>query len=75
MICVICKTGTTHAGKTNTLFERDGSFVIVKEIPAMVCSQCGEAYFDEKTTEELYHKTSEILNSGAELEVIKMKAA
>lgn len=75
MICVICKTGTTHAGKTNTLFEREGSFVIVKDIPAVVCSQCGEAYFDEKTTDELYAKVNVILNSGAELEVIRLNAA
>lgn len=75
MNCVICKTGTTQKGKTNTLFDRNGSFVIVKDIPAQVCSQCGEAYFDEKTTEELYNKTTEILNSGAELEIIRMKAA
>ncbi len=75
MICVICKTGTTHTGKTNTLFEREGSFVIVKDIPALVCSQCGEAYFDEKTTRELYAKVNEILNNGAELEIIRLKAA
>ncbi len=75
MKCVICKTGTTQRGSTNSLFNRNGSFVIVKDIPAQVCTQCGEAYFDEKTTEELYNLTDEILNSGAELEVIRMKAA
>jgi len=75
MNCVICKTGTTVAGKTNTLFERSGSFVIVKDIPAQICKQCGEAYLDEKTTEKLYTTTNTILNSGAELEVIRLQAA
>lgn len=75
MKCVVCKTGTTKKGKTNTMLERDGNFIIVKDIPADVCTQCGEAYFDEKTTKALLHITNEALNNGAELEVIKMKAA
>ena len=75
MKCVICKTGITHKGSTHSLFDRNGSFVIVKDIPAQVCSQCGEAYFDEKTSEALYELTNGILNSGAELEIIKMNAA
>jgi len=75
MKCVICKTGTTHKGLTNSLFDRNGSFVIVKDIPAQVCTQRGEAYFDEHTTEELYILTDTILASGAELEAVRMKAA
>ena len=75
MKCVICKTGTTVKGKTNTMFERDGNFIIVIDIPADICTQCGEAYFDEKTTAELLRTTNEALNNGAELEVIKLKAA
>ncbi len=75
MKCSICKTGTTEKGLTTSFFDRNGSYVIVKEIPAQICSQCGEAYFDEKTTEDLYELTDKILSSGAELEVVKMKAA
>ena len=75
MKCVICKTGTTLQGKTNTMFEREGHFIIVKDIPAEICVQCGEAYFDEKTTSELLITANDALNSGAELEIIKMKAA
>tara|TARA_R110000868_G_scaffold78578_2_gene224126 strand:- start:192 stop:419 length:228 start_codon:yes stop_codon:yes gene_type:complete len=75
MNCVICKTGTTQKGLTHSLFDRNGSFVIVKEIPAQICMQCGEAYFDEHTTEEIYNLTNDILNNGAELEIVRMKAA
>jgi YgiT-type zinc finger domain-containing protein len=75
MQCVICKTGITQKGTTSTMLERDGNFVIIKDIPAEVCIQCGEAYFDEKTTSELLRTTNDALDKGAELEVIKMKAA
>ncbi len=75
MNCVICKTGTTKHSKTNSLFERNGCFVIVKDIPAEVCSQCGEAYFDEATTRDIQNRVNEALKNGAELEVLSLKAA
>ncbi len=75
MKCVICKTGTTEKGKTNTMLERDGHFIIIKDIIADICTQCGEAYFDEKTTSELLRTTNDAFSKGAELEIIKMKAA
>jgi len=48
MKCVICKTGTTESGKTNTMFERDGNIIIVKDIPADIRTQCGEAFLMRK---------------------------
>jgi YgiT-type zinc finger domain-containing protein len=75
MKCVICKTGITKMGKTSTMFEREGSLIIIKDIPAEICDQCGEAYFDEETTRELMRIANEAFNNGAELEVIRMKAA
>jgi YgiT-type zinc finger domain-containing protein len=75
MKCVICKTGTTEKGKTNTMLEREGHFIIIKDITADICTQCGEAYFDEKTTSELLRTTNDAFDKGAELEIIKMKAA
>ncbi len=62
-------------GKTSTMFEREGSLIIIKDIPAEICDQCGEAYFDEETTRELMRIANEAFNNGAELEVIRMKAA
>ena len=75
MQCVICKTGITEKAMTSTMLERDGNFIIIKDIPAEVCTQCGEAYFDEKTTHEILRTSNDAFSKGAELEVIKMKAA
>ncbi len=33
--------------------DRKGYHLFVKEIPAYVCSQCGEKYFDEKEVEAI----------------------
>jgi hypothetical protein len=42
---------------------------------AQICTQCGEAYFDAKTTKELYAKASESFSNGAELEIINLNTA
>lgn len=75
MKCVICKSGNTAPGIKSFMLEKGNSIVIVKGVPAQVCSQCGEAYFDDKTTAELYAKTLLSLQSGAELEVISLDKA
>ena len=46
----------------------------MKEIPAQICMQCGEAYFDEHTTEEIYNLTIAIPINVAEWELVGIKA-
>ncbi len=75
MKCVICKSGTTAPGIKSFMLEKGSSIVIVKGVPAQVCNQCGEAYFDAQTTAELYAKASQSLENGAELEVIRLDKA
>jgi YgiT-type zinc finger domain-containing protein len=72
MKCVICKTGTTHPGKTTCTFERNGSLIIFKNVEAEICENCGEAYFSLETTERLNHLTQDAVNNGAEVEVVKL---
>jgi YgiT-type zinc finger domain-containing protein len=75
MECVICKTGKTEEGLSTAMFEQDGSIVVVKDIPAQVCAQCGEAYFSNQMSKLLYARVQKALESGTELEVIRMRAA
>ena len=52
MKCYFCK-GLLEDGKTNFMTEMDNSFIIVKNVPARVCSQCGEAVFSMEVSLEL----------------------
>ncbi|MBM4136785.1 MAG: type II toxin-antitoxin system MqsA family antitoxin [Nitrospira sp.] len=47
MKCLLCKGETEKSMVTYTV-DRKGYHLFVKEIPAYVCSQCGEKYFEEK---------------------------
>ena len=43
--CSFCK-GTLKKGKTEFTVKSGNSIVSVKNVPAYICENCGEAYFD-----------------------------
>lgn len=72
MKCVICKTGTTHKGKTTTTIEKNGSVLVFKEVEAEICDNCGEAYFSIDTTKKLQELAEDAVKKGTEIEVVKL---
>jgi YgiT-type zinc finger domain-containing protein len=75
MKCVICKQAETKPGKTTVTLERDGLTLVVKGVPASVCENCGEAYTDEKTTEQLLKTAEEASRTGVQVDVREYVAA
>lgn len=53
MPCVICKAGSVIPDKASLTIERGEMTLVLKGIPARVCTKCGEAYFDEETTRRI----------------------
>jgi YgiT-type zinc finger domain-containing protein len=45
MRCVVCRCEST-LGTTTVTFHREGQTVVINEVPAEVCENCGEAYVD-----------------------------
>ncbi len=74
MKCAICKTGDLAPGKVTVTLERDEAVLIVKEVPASVCQQCGEYWLDEETTRRLYQQAERALQRNTELEVLRYAA-
>jgi YgiT-type zinc finger domain-containing protein len=48
--CVICKHGTTAPGHTTVTPVRDRTVLVIKDVPAEICADCGEYYLDQVTT-------------------------
>ena len=65
MNCIICRHGDTHAGTTTVTFHRDGRTLVVNEVPAEVCENCGEAYVAEDVTAELLRISAEARQAQA----------
>ena len=53
MKCAICRNGETSPGSTIYTFTDDETIVVVKDVPAQICDNCGEEYFDSETTGRL----------------------
>ena len=47
MKCMHCR-GAMKPGSTTFHVDRKGCHVTLDEVPAWVCEQCGEPYFEEK---------------------------
>lgn len=75
MECVICKNGTTKQGLVTCTLERGGVIVVFKNVPAMVCENCGDFYLTSETTKTLLDKASKTLEKGVEFEIINLKLA
>ena len=74
MTCHFCETGRTEPGYTSFLAERDNRLVVVRDAPALICRQCGEAYFDNDVALTLYEQVEKLLDEGHYVEIAKYAA-
>ncbi|MHB1361929.1 MAG: type II toxin-antitoxin system MqsA family antitoxin [Thermoleophilia bacterium] len=74
MKCVICKEGETHSGEVTVTLQRGDTTVIIKNVPAEICENCGEYYLDEDVTESVLTRAEEAVKSGAEVEILRFAA-
>jgi YgiT-type zinc finger domain-containing protein len=75
MRCVICKSGDVRPGSTTFTVERGDMTLVLKGVPAQVCSQCGEAYFDEATTQHIEDIVEKAQHTGVQVAVQDYAAA
>lgn len=69
MTCVICKTGDVLPGTATFTITRGHMTLVVKQVPARVCENCGEEYVDEAIAEELLKRAAEAERTGVQVEV------
>ena len=75
MKCVICKQGETQRGTTTVTLDRNGTTLVFKSVPAEVCSNCGEAYVDDKVGEQLLKTAEEAAHSGVQVDIREFSGA
>lgn len=74
MKCMICKHGETAPGRVTVTLERAGTVVVIKDVPAEVCQECGEYYLDEATSARVLAMGEEAVRHKAEVEVVRYAA-
>lgn len=50
--CTLCK-GKLREGKTEFIVKVGKEVISIKEVPAFVCQECGEAYFSPATSRKI----------------------
>ena len=70
MTCFICKTGTPKEGTTTVPLERGETVVIIKDVPARVCENCGEYYISDQVSKRMYARAEEAVKRKVKLEVL-----
>jgi YgiT-type zinc finger domain-containing protein len=74
MKCVICKTGEVTDGRATVTLQRGETTVVIKNVPAQVCDQCGEYYLSQEMTGKVMAMAEEAVSKGAEVEILRWAA-
>jgi len=72
--CTICKTGETHPGITTVTLQRDKSVVVIRDVPAEICENCGEYYLSEPTASRVYADADATAKRHVEVEIQRYAA-
>jgi YgiT-type zinc finger domain-containing protein len=75
MECVVCKHGETKPGTATVTLERGGTTLVIQDVPAEVCGNCGEAYVGEETARRLLKDAEEAAHAGVQVDVRRFVAA
>jgi YgiT-type zinc finger domain-containing protein len=74
MKCTICKTGHTYPGTTTVTLQRDNTVVVIRDVPADICEDCGEYYLSEPIASRVYADAEETSNRHVEVEIQRYAA-
>lgn len=71
MKCVMCKGGELAPGKTTVNVQRKDTIVIVKDVTADVCRDCGEAYLDSNVALKIEKQLEEAVARHTEIAILR----
>lgn len=69
MNCVLCKA-SLEKGKVNHIVDLGEGIIIVKNVPANICEQCGEYYLNTEIALKLEALVDEIRKNKIEISIV-----
>ena len=73
--CVVCRNGEMTPGSTIVTLARQSLTLVVKDVPALICDNCGEEYVEDTVTARLLDTAEEALTAGVQVDVRYYAAA
>ena len=74
MNCVVCKHGETRAALVTVTLQRGDTTVILKQVPAEVCQNCGEYCLSDTVAGQVTNRAEAAVKNGAEVEILRFAA-
>ena len=69
MNCFVCR-GDLEKRKVNYVVDLENAIIIIKKVPAKVCTQCGEQYFDDETAENIEKIVNKLKQLSTEVTIV-----
>ena len=72
MKCFKCNENLEEKN-VNYFVDLDTTIIIIKKVPAKVCKQCGEQYFDDETAKNIDEIVNKLKELSAEVTIVNYK--
>lgn len=69
MKCFMCK-GDMINKNTNYFLDLDGSIIIIKNVPSLVCDQCGEVFYENEVMKRIEKIIDLFKNALTEIAIV-----
>ena len=69
MNCFMCK-GKLEEKNNTFMVELDNCIIIIKNVPSLVCEQCGEVSYSNEVSKQLEKLVNAVRNSITEITII-----
>ena len=74
MKCTICKTGHTQPGVATVTLQRENTVVVIRDVPAEICEDCGEYYLSEPVARRVYADADKTAHRHVEVAIQRYAA-
>ena len=72
MNCFKCKVELKEK-EVNYMVDLENTIIIIKDVPAKVCTNCGEQYFYDEVSENIERIVAQLKNLSVEVTVVNYK--
>lgn len=74
MMCFVCK-GQLEDGTTTFMTDLGTCIVIIKNVPAKICSQCGEVSYSDEVAKKIQKIINTLRNQVSEVAITDYRTA
>ena len=71
--CPLCK-GKIEKSFTTFTLDLDETIIVIRKVPAQVCTQCGEDWISDKSTQKIDEIVEQAKSNHSQVEILTMSA-